>query len=102
MIVDRPLGTRHPAGHAIWYPVNYGYVPDTLSGDGEPVDAYLLGVFEPVATATGIVIGVILRKNDREDKLVVAPPGQNYTAAQIDALVEFQERFFDIEVVIMG
>jgi len=102
VIVDRPLGTRHSDGHAIWYPVNYGYLPDTVSGDGEPVDAYLLGVFEPVATAAGIVIGLILRKNDCEDKLVVAPPGRHYTAAQIRALVEFQERFFDIEVVIMG
>ena len=45
--IDRPFGTKHPK-HGFIYPLNYGYVPDTISGDGEELDAYLLGVFEPV------------------------------------------------------
>lgn len=32
--VDRPLGSKHPK-HGFIYPVNYGFVPDTISGDGE-------------------------------------------------------------------
>ena len=31
IIVDRPLGTKHPK-HSYYYPVNYGYVPNTVSG----------------------------------------------------------------------
>lgn len=56
--------------------MNYGFIPDTLSGDGELVDAYVLGVFEPVDRFEGQVIAVILRADDVQDKLVVAPLGR--------------------------
>lgn len=91
--IDRPLGSRHPV-HCFFYPVNYGYVPGTLAADGEPVDVYVLGVFEPLDHFTGTCIAVIQRIDDDDDKLVVVPPGRTYTAAQIQALTEFQERFF--------
>ena len=45
--IDRELGSKHPR-HGFIYPVNYGYVEGTISGDGEELDFYLLGVFEPV------------------------------------------------------
>lgn len=102
VVVDRPLGSRHPEGHPIWYPVNYGYIPGTVSGDGEPVDAYVLGVFEPVSTVSGVVAGLILRRDDVEDKVVVAPAGRRFTAGEIRVLVEFQERFFAVEIVTSG
>lgn len=38
--IDRLLGTRHPK-HAFMYMINYGYIPNTVSGDGEELDAYL-------------------------------------------------------------
>ena len=91
--IDRPLGTKHPK-HNFIYPVNYGYVPNTTSGDGEEIDAYLLGVFEPVEEYTGNVIAIIHRTNDDDDKLVVVPKDTNYTNKQIEALTEFQERYF--------
>ena len=91
--IDRPLGTRHPK-HNFIYLLNYGYVPNTISGDGEELDAYLLGVFEPVEEYHGRVIAIIHRINDNDDKLVVVPDGVNYTDDQIMALTEFQERFF--------
>lgn len=31
--MDRPLGSKHPK-HGFVYPVNYGYVLGTVSGDG--------------------------------------------------------------------
>ena len=100
VIVDRPLGSRHPRTPDLWYPLNYGYVPGTTGGDGAPIDAYLLGIHAPVAEARGVVIGLVLRADDVEDKLVVAPPGHTYTAEQIAALVAFQERFFSSRVVV--
>lgn len=48
--VDRPLGTRHPK-HGFMYMLNYGFIPNTISGDGEELDAYLIGEFEPVEKA---------------------------------------------------
>ena len=91
--IDRPLGTRHPK-HNFIYLLNYGYVPNTISDDGEELDAYLLGVFDQVKEYHGSVIAIIHRTNDNDDKLVVVPDGVNYTDDQIMALTEFQERFF--------
>ena len=91
--IDRPLGTRHPK-HNFIYLLNYGYVPNTICDDGEELDAYLLGVFDPVKEYHGSVIAIIHRTNDNDDKLVVVPDGVNYTDDQIMALTEFQERFF--------
>lgn len=95
--IDRPLGTRHPK-HNFIYLLNYGYVPNTISDDGEELDAYLLGVFEPVDEYHGRVIAIIHRTNDNDDKLVVVPDGVNYTDNQIIALTEFQERFFKMVI----
>lgn len=92
--IDRSLGSTHPK-HKFHYPVNYGYVENTISGDGEELDAYLLGVFDPVDKFKGKVIAIIHRLNDNDDKLVVVPENVNYTNDQIKALTEFQERYFE-------
>lgn len=96
--IDRPMGSRHPK-HGFFYPVNYGFVPNTTSGDGEELDAYLLGVFEPVETYTGKCIAIIHRTNDNDDKLIIIPENKSYTPDQIRALTEFQERFFESEII---
>lgn len=92
--IDRPLGTKHPK-HNFIYLVNYGYVPNTISGDNEELDAYLLGVFTPVEEYTGKVIAIIHRTNDNDDKLVIVPNNKYYTNDQIIALTEFQEQYFE-------
>ena len=91
--IDRELGSKHPK-HGFIYPVNYGYVPNTVSGDGEELDCYLLGVFDPVSTYTGKCIAIIHRTNDNDDKLIVVPEGKDYSDDAINALVEFQEQYF--------
>ena len=96
--MDRQLATNHPK-HGFVYMLNYGFVPNTISADGEELDAYVLGVFEPVEEFIGRVIAVIHRTNDNDDKLVVAPEGIDYTDDQIEALTEFQERFFESEII---
>ena len=93
--IDRPFGGKHPERDTI-YPVNYGFIPNTVSGDGEELDCYVLGVFEPVEEFTGKCIAVLQRTNDNDDKLIVVPEGKEYSDEAINALVEFQERFFEI------
>ena len=95
--VDRPFGSKHPK-HGFIYPVNYGFVPNTISGDGEELDAYVLGEHRPLDVFTGRVIAIIHRTNDNDDKLVVMEDGRNYTTEQIEALVEFQEKYFEHEI----
>ena len=96
--IDRSLGSKHPK-HGFIYPVNYGYVPNTISGDGEELDCYILGVFEPINVFKGKCIAIIHRTNDDDDKLIVVPIDKNYTDEQIIALTEFQERFFESKII---
>lgn len=95
VVIDRPIGYQHGD---IVYPINYGYIPGLIAGDGEEQDAYILGVSEPITEFNGQVIGVIHRKNDCEDKLVVAPEGSVYHQGQIAELTHFQEQYFNIRI----
>ena len=96
--IDRPLGSTHPEG-GIVYPVNYGFVPGTKGLDGEELDCYVLGVFEPVKEFCGLCIAAICRIDDTDDALIVVPEGNQYTDEQIGALTEFQEQFFQSVIV---
>jgi inorganic pyrophosphatase len=95
--IDRPLGSRHPRWGFI-YPINYGFLPGVVAPDGEDLDAYVLGVFEPLGEFTGTCIAVIHRLDDADDKLILAPPGKQFSDEQIHALTEFQERFFSSQI----
>lgn len=59
------------------YPANYGFIPDTLSGDGDPVDVLVLA---PFALAPGVVIeakpiGMLETEDEKgmDAKLVAVP-----------------------------
>lgn len=96
--IDRPLGTRHPK-HGFMYMLNYGFIPNTVSGDGEELDAYLVGEFEPVEKSDGKVIAIIHRTNDDDDKLIVSKDGKEYSDDAIRALTEFQEKYFESVII---
>ncbi|MGL9717362.1 MAG: inorganic diphosphatase [Wolbachia sp.] len=69
--VDRFLST------AMTYPCNYGFVPNTCAGDGDPVDVLVLTQY-PLASGVLISvrpIGVLLTKDEKgEDEKVLAVP----------------------------
>ena len=100
VIIDRPLGTYHPNHPDILYTVNYGYVEGIIAQDGEEQDAYILGVDKPLKEFIGIVSAIVHRLNDVEDKLVVVPEGVSFTKEEIVKQVEFQEKYFKIEIEI--
>jgi len=95
--IDRAMGTKHPK-HGFIYPVNYGFIDGTVSADGEELDAYVLGVHEPLSKFTGVVIAIINRTNDNDPKLIVVPEGKDYSNEAINALTEFQEKYFTSEI----
>lgn len=70
MFVDRFLHT------AMVYPGNYGFVPHTLSGDGDPVDVLVIGQpVMPGAVLRSRPIGVLLMEDDGgEDEKIIAVP----------------------------
>jgi hypothetical protein len=48
------------------YPVNYGFVPQTISYDGDPFDALALGPALPGGTLVdGVVVGVLLMEDEK-------------------------------------
>lgn len=96
--IDRPLGTYHPNHKDLYYPVNYGYIPGIIAGDGEEQDAYVLGVETPLQEFTGVVIAIIHRYDDVEEKWVVAPEGVMFSKEEIWEQVKFQEQFFQAEI----
>ena len=100
--IDRPMGYVHKKeSFSLTYPINYGYIPDVVGGDGEELAVYLLGVNEPVEQYECKIIAIAHRHNDFEDKLVGAPKGMSFTKEEIKAAISFQERFFDTEVEVL-
>ncbi len=65
--IDRPTGSMHPDHPSIVYPIDYGYLPDTIGSDGQPVDVFR-GSAETGLVA--LIITVDHRKKDREFKLI--------------------------------
>lgn len=101
--IDRPKGYNHiKEKYTLHYEINYGYVPGVLGGDGEELDVYLLGVDTPVSEFTGRIIAVAHRKNDVEDKLVMAPDGVEFSREQIEREIEFQEQYYYTRIYLMG
>jgi inorganic pyrophosphatase len=96
--IDRQLGSKHPKW-GFEYLVNYGFVAGTTAPDGEELDAYLLLVDQPVTEYTGVVVAIIHRTDNDDDKLIVIPEGQTITDSEIERLTEFQEKFFKHEIL---
>jgi len=93
--IERKMGDRHPKFEDHIYPINYGFVPGTMAPDGCEIDAYIVGVDEPLDEFTGVVKAIIHRTNDDDDKLVVMPEDKEYTDEEIRGFVQFQEKYFE-------
>lgn len=96
--IDRALGSSHPKYPNMIYPVNYGFIPNTQSGDGEELDVYVLGVTQPVEQYKGRCVAIIHRLKDDDDKLIVVPEGQEPSDADIRSATHFQEQYFESEI----
>jgi len=107
ILVDRVLNT------AFRYPCNYGFVPHTLCGDGDPVDVC---VIMPVPLLPGSVIKCrpvgMLKMTDEsgEDAKIIAVPVNNVSglyrhvadvrdvnAETLDKIAHFFEHYKDLE-----
>lgn len=94
VVIDRPLGSHHPRYFDLIYPINYGYIPGILGGDGQEQDCYVLGVNIPLTKFEGWVVAIIHRLDDIEEKWVVMPEGMKMSALEIMEQVSFQEKYF--------
>ena len=101
VIVDRPMGSTHPVYPQLRYPINYGYVPGIMAGDGEEQDAYILGISHPVESFTGKLAAVVHRRDDVEEKWVVLPEEVLLTAEEIMEQIFFQEKYYHSTVILL-
>ena len=56
IVVDRPAGSVHPMVGTFVYPLDYGYVADTVGGDGESVDVWIGSGPDELVTAVACTI----------------------------------------------
>jgi inorganic pyrophosphatase len=66
------------------YPVNYGFVPQTVSYDGDPFDVLVLGPALPGGrVTTGVIVGLMMMEDEKgiDSKVVVSPVDANGKAA---------------------
>lgn len=96
--MDRQIGAKHPKWGFV-YEQNYGYLEGMAAPDGEDLDAFYLGVKEPLHKAKGICIAIAHRRDDDDNKLIVVPPGVSMTDEEIMSAIYFQEKWFDTEIV---
>lgn len=76
LFVDRFLYTP------MFYPGNYGFIPHTLSGDGDPCDVLVANTraIAPGAVISARPVGVlVMEDNAGEDEKIVAVPSRNLT-----------------------
>lgn len=67
--IDRPSGSPHPRYPSFVYPLDYGFLEDTRSGDGDGIDVWVGSL--PGRTVTAIVCTVDLEKRDVEVKMLL-------------------------------
>ncbi len=96
--VDRPYGSFHPHHPDVIYPLNYGYVDELISADGEFQDAYVYGPKEPVESFRGVVSGIIYHK-DGPSRFIVTRAGEMIDRRAIMETVAFEEQYYDTRFV---
>lgn len=99
VVIDRPMGSAHPNYPNLIYPLNYGYIPGVLGGDGEEQDCYILGIDHPISKFQGKVIAIIKRLDDIEEKWVVAKDDYLFSKEEIINQTYFQEKYFKSDII---
>ncbi len=74
-IVDRPKGTVHPRYPEYIYPLDYGYIENSKSGDGDEIDAWKGSL--AVNKITGLVVAFDALKKDSEIKILIGCSSQD-------------------------
>jgi inorganic pyrophosphatase len=85
LVVDRFLYT------SMRYPGNYGFIPHTLSGDGDPVDVLIANsrAIAPGAVISVRPVGVLkMQDNAGEDEKIVAVPSA-HISARFDGIASY-------------
>ncbi len=75
---------------AFFYPINYGFIPQTYAGDGDPLDILVLSQvdIQPLSIVTAKVIGVMRMIDQGMDDKIIAVCANDISVAHIGSLDE--------------
>lgn len=75
---------------AFYYPINYGFIPRTYAGDGDPLDILVLSQIdiEPLSIVTAKVIGVMRMIDKGLDDKIIAVCANDIAVSHINSLSE--------------
>jgi inorganic pyrophosphatase len=79
------------------YPVNYGFVPQTVSYDGDPFDILVLGPPLPGGELVrGVIVGLMHMEDEKgwDSKVVLSPAGPN-ARARYELTAELRDEIAD-------
>jgi len=82
IMIDRPMGSPHPRYPDIIYPLDYGYLDNTSSGDGAGIDVWTSASGSRDLSA--VILAVDSHKRDAEIKLLLG-----CTEAEIQTILRF-------------
>lgn len=92
--IDRPKGSKHPRYTEVVYPLDYGYLKDTLSMDGDGIDVWQGS--QPENELKGIMCIIDLMKREAEVKLLVG-----CTEAEIEAVYRFHNKWESMKGILI-
>jgi inorganic pyrophosphatase len=87
--LDRVLST------SFMYPINYGFIPQTYAGDGDPLDILVLSQIdiEPLSIVTAKVIGVLHMQDKGIDDKIIAVCAHDKSVSHYSDLAELSEHY---------
>lgn len=107
IFVDRFINT------AMFYPCNYGFIPNTLSGDGDPVDVLVVSNYPvvPNCVIKSRPIGVLMMEDESglDEKIIAVPISKldktfdniydldNLNQTLKERIIHFFEHYKDLE-----
>lgn len=94
VVIDRPKGGAHPRRPELIYPLDYGYLSGTTSGDGQGIDVWLGS--SDRTQITSIVCTADLFKRDAELKLLLG-----CDQAEQQAIITFQNGYPSFECLLV-
>ncbi len=72
VIVDAPIGMMHPYLPDTFYEINSGFISDIVNTDNDFQEVYIYGVYEPIESFNGTVIGIIHYKDRDTTKWIIS------------------------------
>jgi inorganic pyrophosphatase len=81
---------------AVYYPANYGFIPQTYAGDNDPLDILVLSQIDlqPLSILKAKVIGVLrMKDNDAIDDKILAVAANDMSVSHINDIDQLPKHF---------